>query len=70
VSDPAESDRRIAELEAILADPARHREVAARFVELECRCERLEQRCEQLANEIERVDQRLTKARLERWDIP
>jgi hypothetical protein len=53
----------IAAVEALLADPARRRELAARIVELE-------RRCEQLAAEIQRVDQRLTKARLDHWDIP
>jgi hypothetical protein len=56
-------ERAIGRLEALLGDPAARRQVAARFVELERRCERLER-------EIARVDQRLTKARLDRWDIP
>jgi hypothetical protein len=56
-------DARIAELEQMLADPACRRAVAERIVALELRCE-------ELAGEIARVDQRLTKARLDRWDIP
>ena len=56
-------EARIAALEAVLADPARRREMAERFV-------LLERRVEELAIEITRVDQRLTKARLDRWDIP
>ncbi len=54
---------RIAELEALLADPARRRELAQRLVELE-------ERVLSLEDEIKRVDQRLTKARLDRWDVP
>ena len=59
----ADLEQAITDVEMMLADPARHREIARRIVELE-------RRCEQLAAEITRVDQRLTKARLERWDIP
>jgi hypothetical protein len=58
-----DTEREIARLEAYLADPAGRRELAARLVHLEQRCERLER-------ELARVDQRLTKARLDRWDIP
>ncbi|MEO8704050.1 MAG: hypothetical protein ABI867_28625 [Kofleriaceae bacterium] len=58
-----DDDREIAKLEATLGDPAARREVAARFVALERRCERLER-------ELARVDQRLTRARLDRSDIP
>jgi hypothetical protein len=58
-----DDDREITRLEAVLGDPASRREVAARFVALERRCERLER-------ELVRVDQRLTRARLDRSDIP
>jgi hypothetical protein len=58
-----EREQAITDLEACLADPARRREVAERIVELE-------QRVVQLADELQRVDQRLTKARLDRWDVP
>lgn len=58
-----DTERDIARLESLLADPATRRDVAARIVALERRCERLE-------HELARVDQRLTKARLDRWDIP
>lgn len=58
-----ETEREIARLEATLEDPAGRRELATRLVALERRCERLER-------ELARVDQRLTKARLDRWDIP
>jgi hypothetical protein len=50
-------------VEALLADPARRRELALRIVELEERVLHLEE-------EVKRVDQRLTKARLDRWDVP
>ena len=51
------------EIEALLADPARRRELADRIAELEIKVI-------QLADELQRVDQRLTKARLDRWDVP
>ena len=54
---------RVTELEALLADPARRRELAQQLVDLE-------QRVMSLEDEIKRVDQRLTKARLDRWDVP
>ena len=54
---------RLDELEALIADPARRRELAQRLVELE-------QRVLHLEEELVRVDQRLTKARLDRWDVP
>jgi hypothetical protein len=56
-------EARIAELEQMLADPACRRAVAERIVALELRCE-------ELAGEMVRVDQRLTKSQLDRWDIP
>ena len=56
-------EREVTRLETLLGDPAARREVAARIVALERRCERLER-------ELGRVDQRLTKARLDHWDIP
>lgn len=58
-----ETAQEIARLEAALADPAGRRELATRLVALERRCALLER-------ELARVDQRLTKARLDRWDIP
>lgn len=60
---PSELEQAIDVVEACLADPVRRRELAQRFVELE-------QRVGQLEDEIKRVDQRLTKARLDRWDVP
>jgi len=54
---------RVAEVEALLADPARRRELAQYLTELEIRVAALDA-------EIQRVDQRLTKARLDRWDVP
>lgn len=54
---------RVAEVEALLADPARRRELAQHLVDLE-------QRLVALEEEVKRVDQRLTKARLDRWDVP
>jgi hypothetical protein len=53
----------IDQLEACLSDPARRREFAQRLIELE-------QRVVHLEDELKRVDQRLTKARLDRWDVP
>ncbi len=47
----------------MLADPARRRELAQYLIELETRVAALDA-------EIQRVDQRLTKARLDRWDVP
>lgn len=58
-----ETEREIARLQATLEDPAGRRELASRLIALERRCERLER-------ELARIDQRLTKARLDRWDIP
>jgi multidrug resistance efflux pump len=60
---PSELDQAVDAIEAALADPSRRREIAQRFIELE-------QRVGKLENELERVDQRLTKARLDRWDVP
>ncbi|MBA2542179.1 MAG: hypothetical protein H0V17_21240 [Deltaproteobacteria bacterium] len=54
---------RVGEVEAMLADPARRRELAQYLIELETRVAALDA-------EIQRVDQRLTKARLDRWDVP
>ena len=54
---------RVDQLEALLADPDRRRELAQRIAELEERVVTLE-------DEIKRVDHRLTKARLDRWDVP
>ena len=54
---------RAAEIEALLADPARRRELAETIAGLESRVVQLE-------DELKRVDLRLTKARLDRWDIP
>ena len=47
----------------MLADPARRHELAVYLIELENRVAALDA-------EIQRVDQRLTKARLDRWDVP
>lgn len=41
-----------------------------RVAELEARVAQLEARLAQLEDELKRVDQRLTKARLDRWDVP
>jgi hypothetical protein len=60
---PSELEQAVDVVEACLADPARRRELAQRFVELE-------RRVGQLEDELKRVDQRLTKARLDRWDVP
>lgn len=54
---------RAAEIEALLADPARRRELAETIAGLESRVVQLE-------DELKRVDLRLTKARLDRWDVP
>jgi hypothetical protein len=58
-----DDEREIARLEALLGEPAGRRDVATRLVALERRCERLER-------ELARVDHRVTKARLDRSDIP
>lgn len=54
---------RVSAIEALLADPARRAELAQHLVALEERVLHLE-------DELKRVDQRLTKARLDRWDVP
>jgi len=54
---------RVDEVVALLDDPARRRELAERIVALEARLVQLE-------DEVKRVDQRVTKARLDRWDVP
>jgi hypothetical protein len=64
VSDAVDTERAIAELEAaLIAAAPGYRELAQRIV-------MLEQRCAKLESELLRIDQRLTKLRLDRWDVP